>query len=268
MQLLYILGLFSIYMRLTLSWSTFRGNSEILQHEKNRGRAPWILHVMIPRLGYCWERVWSPSHRPSPSLHPPDSRLVCLAGTESHDSGAPGFLDAGLVKMVFILAAIHFHGKGKERLLKLDPCLPGVPSPGVWKWCWITRQGPELCWRWVSSRSRPWDRDVTARSLGERRSWGAWPGKGKGHRGRGSWWRCISNKPACSGAASSPPHWEEWELISTLSELSHLSCGIYPLTPSSGFAWSLFSETLTPWSSGLGNAPPPPASPRSISPKR
>lgn len=117
-------------MRLTLSWSAFGRNGEILQQERNRGRAPWIFNRTISLLGYCWPKKSLITTTPAPA--PLNHRRLGW----SRDSGA---LDQ-IVLSVMIRGTVF--------------PLPHLPR--AWNWWRIAREGHELCLQWVSSRSGPW----------------------------------------------------------------------------------------------------------------
>lgn len=92
MQLLYILGLFSIYMRLTLSWSAFRRNSEILQHERNRGECPEFLICQFPfsdmagrEIDSCVHTAPAPCHLQSAEVAEPRDSRALDSGFLSYD---------------------------------------------------------------------------------------------------------------------------------------------------------------------------------------
>lgn len=163
MQLLYILGLFSIYMRLTLSWSVLRRNSEILQHERNWGKRPEFLIWRFPFQDIAGKE-FDPHAPPHPGWSAAQGRVTWLQSPGPHGS------ELGFVKMVSNHPQVQlsrcWQGKGKWNL-----------TLASWKQKWIPS------YRHVA---------LPARSLYGRPCEEAWPGQGEWPREAGPGEGCIN----------------------------------------------------------------------------
>lgn len=174
-------------------------NSEILQQERNRGRAPWIFNRTIFLLGYCWQKKFD-HHAPLS----PDSLNHCLLGWPR---------DSGTLDQIVLRIMIH------------ETVFPLLHLPRAWNWWWITREGHELCLQWVSSRSGPWfdcQQFTWEAILGSLARGGRKPCAG-----------CIPKQVTPGGtlASSLTKNHQSWEYFWVDSPEEGGSWGIYPPNP-------------------------------------